>query len=87
MSFKDIDISEWDCVEDYTNHRTFITELSEHNFRCEVQIRDDFIWGELYDVTAQEVVAENDAIVEDEEWNVEEINTWIRESLKEYFSD
>jgi hypothetical protein len=87
MSFNDIDIDKWESVEDFPTHRTVVTELSNHNFRCEIQIRDDFIWGELYDITAGKVVAENDSIAQGEEWKLEEINQWIQESLKEYFSN
>jgi len=87
MSFNNINVETWESVEDFDSHRTLVTELSGHNFRCELQIRDDFIWGELYDITAGEVVAENDSIVGSEQWDTEKINEWVQNALKSYFEN
>lgn len=81
MSINNIDIQSWDCIEDYSQHQVYITEIKEHNIRCELQL-DTKLWGQLYDVSENEVIAEETFT---DEWEFEAINSWIESNLKTYF--
>lgn len=77
-----IDVESWDCIEDFPQHKLFITTVNSQNIRCELQIDEASLWGQLYNVSENEVLSD-ETIIDTGEWDYDAINNWIETNLIE----
>lgn len=78
-----VDLSEWDKIEDFSTHSVYIGSVDGVQLRCEIQIETDFLWIQLYDVSNSTVVNETQNTTDDTVWDIDRISEWIASSLAE----